>query len=29
MQTAIDSAIFVVTLVVVLGAFYALFKRQS
>lgn len=29
MQTLIDSAIFVVILVVVLYAFYALFKRQS
>lgn len=29
MQTLIDSAIFVVILVVVLYAFYALFKRES
>jgi len=29
MQTLIDSAIFIVILVVVLYAFYALFKRES
>ncbi len=29
MQTLIDSAVFVVILVVVLYAFYALFKRPS
>lgn len=28
-QTLIDSSIFIVLLVVVLGAFYAFFKRES
>lgn len=29
MQTAIDSAIFIVILTIVLYAFYAFFKRES